>query len=230
MKLIGVTGKSGSGKTTFSNMLAEKPNIEVIHIDDILKEIKLKYFKIFLTKDNNGERTKIDSNLKTILYSNKIIFDLFMKFRAKLIENKLDREISRLVQAGNDTIIIDDIFIKYHKVYENISKIFIVNRPYMDRQQAIKERDNLTKKEIVAVDLAHYKENYKEIKANKNVEIINNNGTQEELSNTVQKIYERQFINFKDKYKSKDIFSKPIKASNTICKTRDKKRKQTREF
>ena len=39
MKLIGVTGKAGSGKTTFSNMLAEKDNIGVIHVDDILKQI-----------------------------------------------------------------------------------------------------------------------------------------------------------------------------------------------
>jgi len=201
MQLIGITGKSGSGKTTFSNILAEKTNIGVIHIDDILTQVKLKYFKLFMNKNKDGEKTKVNSKLKMILYKNKILFNLFMKFRAKLIEKALDQEIKRLMQEGNDTIIIDDIFIKYHKIYEQLSKVFIVRRPYIDRQQAIKERDNLTKKEIVASDIAHYKENYKEIKVGKNVEVINNTGTQEELSDKVQKIYEQQLINFKDKYK-----------------------------
>jgi len=227
MKLIGVTGKSGAGKTTFSNMLAEKPNIAVIHIDDILKEFKLKYFKSFLDEDKNGEKTKINSNLKTLLYSNKLIFNLFMKFRAKLIEKALDQEIKRLMQEGNDTIIIDDIFIKYHKIYEQLSKVFIVRRPYIDRQQAIKERDNLTKKEIVASDIAHYKENYKEIKVGKNVEVINNTGTQEELSDKVQKIYEQQLINFKDKYKE-NVPDKAIRNIKTNSAKRIKQGKETR--
>lgn len=227
MKLIGVTGKSGAGKTTFSNMLAEKPNIGVIHIDDILREFKLKYFKLFLSEDKNGEKTKVDSNLKTMIYSNKFIFDLFMKFRAKLIENALNEEISRLVQEGNDTIIIDDIFIKYHKIYEKLSKVFVVRRPYVDRQKAIKERDNLTKKEIVAYDTAHHKETYKEIKVGKNVEVIENNGTQAELSKIVQKIYEQQFINFKDKYKE-NVSDKAIRNIKTNTAKRTKQGKEIR--
>ena len=51
MNLVGVTGKSGAGKTTFSNYLKENSkDIEVIHIDDLLRDIKLKYFK-FLMKE-----------------------------------------------------------------------------------------------------------------------------------------------------------------------------------
>lgn len=225
MKLIGVTGKSGAGKTTFSDMLAENSNIGVIHIDDILKEFKLKYFKPFLSQDKNGEKTKINSNLKKMLYSNKFIFDLFMRFRAKLIEKTIDKEINRLVQEGNDTIIIDDVFIKYHKIYKEFSKVFIVRRPYTERVQAIRKRDDLTKKEIVATDIAHHKENYKEIQVGNNVEIINNNGTQEELSHTVQKIYEQQFINFKNKYRE-NIPGKPIENST---RTNIYKNKKTRE-
>ena len=35
MKIIGVTGKSGSGKTTFASKLAEKLNCDYIDIDKI---------------------------------------------------------------------------------------------------------------------------------------------------------------------------------------------------
>ena len=49
MKLICVTGKSGAGKTTFSDYLKENSkDIEVIHIDDLLRDIKLKYFNLNL--------------------------------------------------------------------------------------------------------------------------------------------------------------------------------------
>ena len=68
MKLIGVTGKSGAGKTTFSNYLKENSkDIEVIHIDDLLRDIKLKYFKFLMKEDKNGEKTKVDYKLKNCL-------------------------------------------------------------------------------------------------------------------------------------------------------------------
>ena len=41
MKLIGITGKAGAGKTTISNIMAQNYNVGVIHVDDVLKEVKL---------------------------------------------------------------------------------------------------------------------------------------------------------------------------------------------
>lgn len=229
MKLIGVTGKTGAGKTTFSNMLAENPSINVIHVDDILRQIKLKYFKLFMSADRDGEKTKINLNLKTFLYSNKLIFDLFMKFRARLIEKPLENEIERLKQEGNETIIIDDIFIKYHKKYKDLSKIFIVTRPFIERQEAVRQRDGLTKEEIVAADIAHFKENYKEIAKGIKIETISNNGTQEELNDIAQKVYEQQFIGFKDRYKQTNMATIPIEKNiESKVNTKSKNGKELR--
>ena len=135
MKLTGVTGKSGAGKTTFSNMLAEKQNIGVIHIDDILRQIKLKYFQPIMGKDKSGENTKVNSKLKRIIYGNKILFNLFMKFRAKLVEKPLKQNIDTLIKEGKEIILIDDIFIKYQKVYKDLSMVFMINRPYVERKK-----------------------------------------------------------------------------------------------
>lgn len=231
MKLIGVTGKSGAGKTTFSDMLGEKDSIEVIHVDDILREFKLKYFKPLLNQDKNGEKTKINSNLKTIIYGNKLIFELFMRFRAKLVEKAIDEEIQRLIQEGNETIIIDDIFIKYMKRYKDFSKVYIVRRPFTERKEAIKQRDGLNKEELVAVDVAHHKENYKEIYKATNVETINNNGTKEELSNIANKIYEQQLldISFKEKYKQDVLDNRTTKRTSiTKSNRKNKKEKESR--
>ena len=133
MKLIGVTGKSGAGKTTFSNYLKENSrDIEVIHIDDLLRDIKLKYFKFLMKKDKNGEKTKVDSKLKNYIYKTKPIFFMFSKFRAKLIEPSLNRKLKEL--QGKKIVIIDDIFIKYHKIYKDFKQIYLVERTYVDRK------------------------------------------------------------------------------------------------
>ena len=36
MKIIGVMGNGGSGKTTFTTYFEQKTNVGVIHVDDIL--------------------------------------------------------------------------------------------------------------------------------------------------------------------------------------------------
>lgn len=205
MKLIGITGKAGAGKTTFSDMLAEKDNIGVIHIDDILRKIKLKYFKILMGKDKQGEKAKVNSKMKTIIYKNKMLFDIFMKFRAKLVEKPLKEEINQLENMGKKIILIDDIFIQYQKCYEELSQIFLVERPFIDRRKALENRDELSKEEVVSYDVAHVTGNYKDIvKGNNTIKIINNKSKQE-LSKMVDLIYQRHFSNIKDKYKVKNL-------------------------
>jgi len=203
MKLIGVTGKTGAGKTTLSNMLAENQNIGVIHVDDILRKIKLKYFKFLMSKNKDGEKTKINSRMKKILYGNKVLFNLFMKFRARLIQKPLEERINSLQALGKEYALIDDIFIKHLNVYKDLSKIFLVERPYAERKEAAMQRDNLTKEEMVAADTAHFKGNYKEISERINVIKINNNGSQDELWQLAKQIYIEHFANFKDIYKEK---------------------------
>ena len=48
MKLIGITGKPGAGKTTFSDIYASKDNVGVIHVDDLVAKVKKRYFSMFL--------------------------------------------------------------------------------------------------------------------------------------------------------------------------------------
>lgn len=203
MKLIGITGKAGSGKTTFSNILAQKDNIGVIHTDDILKKIKLKYFKMIMQEDKRGEKTKINSKLKTILYKNKIIFNLFMKFRAKLIEKYMNEEIQRLEDSGKQIILIDDIFLQYQKCYKKISQIILIERPFIERRNALKERDKLSKEEVVAYDIAHLTGNYKEMTHKKNTIKIINNKNKEDLLKKTEKLYCNNFTTLRNKYKVK---------------------------
>lgn len=193
MKLIGITGKAGAGKTTFSDYLAQNSkDIGIIHVDDLIKELKLKYFKFLMKKDNKGEKVKVDSRLKKFLYKNKIVFSAFMKFRTKLISHSLERRINEL--SDKRIILIDDIFIKYHKLYNDLEKIYVLERAYTNRREALIQRDGISKEEIMAYDLAHYRGNYKEIKGDIRVTKIENDGDKEKLKQKARKVYEETLL------------------------------------
>ena len=51
-----------------------------------------------------GKKTKVDSKLKTFIYQNKLLFNMFMKFRAKLIEKPLQQRISQLKKEGKNLV------------------------------------------------------------------------------------------------------------------------------
>ena len=198
MNLVGVTGKSGAGKTTFSNYLKENSkDIEVIHIDDLLRDIKLKYFKFLMKEDKNGEKTKVDYKLKNCLYKAKPIFFMFSKFRAKLIEPALNRRLREL--QGKRIVIIDDIFIKYHKIYKDFKQIYLVERTYVDRKNSLQQRDDITKEEIVAYDMAHFTGNYKEIKDDKRIIKIKNDSDEETLRKKAREVYLENMLSKREK-------------------------------
>ena len=198
MNLVGVTGKSGAGKTTFSNYLKENSkDIEVIHIDDLLRDIKLKYFKFLMKEDKNGEKTKVDSKLKNYIYKTKPIFFMFSKFRAKLIEPALNRKLKEL--QGKRIVIVDDIFIKYHKIYKDFKQIYLVERTYVDRKKSLQQRDEISKEEIVAYDMAHFTGNYKEMKDDKRIIKIKNDSDEETLRKKAREVYLENMLSKREK-------------------------------
>ncbi len=198
MKLIGVTGKSGSGKTTFSDYLKENSeDIEVIHIDDLFKKVTLKYFQPLMKENKNGEKIKVDSRLRKFLYKNKLIFLMFSKFRAKLVESLLNKRLEEL--QNKRIVIIDDVFIKTHKIYKELKQIYLLERNYIERKNALQKRDEITKEEIVAYDMAHFTGNYKEIKDDKRVTKIQNSGDKEKLRKKAREIYLEKMLSPREK-------------------------------
>ena len=53
--IIGVMGKSGSGKTYFSNLLNKNHNFTVIHVDEVVHKIlnQLDFKEAFIKKFRN---------------------------------------------------------------------------------------------------------------------------------------------------------------------------------
>ena len=73
MKLIGIMGKSGAGKTTLSNMLQKDESIGVIHLDAVIQmnEIKQKLPNKLVDEDkytnNQGENyLMLSENIRSV--------------------------------------------------------------------------------------------------------------------------------------------------------------------
>ena len=209
MKLIGITGKSGAGKTTFSNMLSKYPDVGVIHLDDLINEVKAKNYKsamgILMEKDSKNDKVMLKPGLKEKILKNQILFDIFMRVRSLLVEKSLEKEINRLQKSGKTTILLDAALLKNYKCYKNLSFMILLKRPYVDRKKALMERDGLSKKEIVRRDITNHRANRKkDLYKNRTIKIVNNND-KEELSKFADKIYEKHFASLKSKYKVNDI-------------------------
>ena len=76
-----------------------------------------------------------------------------------------------------------------------------MERPFIDRRQSIIERDDLSKEEVVACDIAHYKGNYKSLLNNEHTIKIQNNKTKEELTRLAEEVYQKHFSTMKERYR-----------------------------
>ena len=83
MKLIGIMGNAGSGKTTFTEHLDKRKNVGVIHVDNLVGNIKRKYFKLFLQKKENNTTPTTKANPK--LKSDGKIFSIKINFYLKFL-------------------------------------------------------------------------------------------------------------------------------------------------
>lgn len=210
MKLIGVMGNSGSGKTTFTDYLASKKSVGVVHVDEIVGDIKRKYFKLFLQpeKNNTTESTKknpkLNTNIKEFFYKNKYAFKFLMIVRSKLVEKELNSKIRDLKLEGKKVILIDDWALPTHKkLIPKLNRVFFLRRGITTRRDSLRERDELTRHELRVYDIPYA---IKRIEApkNANVSVIYNNGSFEELFQKAEDEYERiGELSFDERYSIK---------------------------
>lgn len=234
MKLIGVMGNGGSGKTTFTGHLEKRANIGVIHIDDLVGEVKKKYFKMFLqakennTTENTQANPKLKSGAKKFFYRNKLAFNFLMAVRSKLIEKDLSKKIEEFERNGKDLVVIDDWALSTHKkLYNKLNRIYTVERPYLSRRKGIQERDALTTDEAKVYDLP-YALGFLKRAEGENTEVITNSGTIKELQDRADLEYERLVgFTFDEKYSCKDIVD--VKSAVQVLGRNNQKEKYTEQ-
>ena len=196
MKLIGVMGNSGSGKTTFTEYLETKSSVGVIHVDSITSDIKKKYFRPFLqgkdknTTESTKNNPKVKMGAKAIFYKNKFAFNLLMKIRNKLIGKELEKQIEEFKRSGKKVVVIDDWALTTQKnLLSKFSHIYAMKRRFSDRRKGLTQRDAISIEEAKLYDLP-YALRFIKVPKQSNVTSINNYGTIEELYASAEEVYQ----------------------------------------
>ena len=154
MKVIGITGSSGSGKSTVSKIIQNELNAKLIVADEIVKkkqETGQEYFEKIIELLGNEYLNK-DAKL-----NRKKVADLIFKDEEKREEiNKLTKkyvvaEIKRKIESSTKEYVVIDAPLLIESGLDKICNIVIgVVADYKTQIERICERDKLTKVEAVS--------------------------------------------------------------------------------
>jgi dephospho-CoA kinase len=153
MKLIGLTGGIGTGKSTVSDYLIQK-GYRVLDADKVAKEIVSPNSEIFIQlKDTFGKEIVYEDGtlnrkkLADIIFSNpekKAILDKLM--HKKIIEVLLKKATSF---SGEKVVFIDAPLLYESNLDLYLDKVWVVDADDEIRIQRVIQRDQLTREEII---------------------------------------------------------------------------------
>ncbi|WP_027398364.1 dephospho-CoA kinase [Anaerovorax odorimutans] len=196
MKIIGLTGGIGAGKSTVSDYLRHK-GFTIIDADRIARDIVepgsqtlVELTKLFgkdiLLEDSSLDRKKLGS----IVFSNtekKLMLDKLM--HEKVIEI-IEKKINKMKDLNESVIFIDAPLLFESGLNKYANETWVVDLEDETRINRIMERDDLSRDEIlnrIANQMSRQKKNRLADK------IINNTGNKKELyiqiENLLEKIY-----------------------------------------
>lgn len=152
--IVGLTGKTGGGKSTISRILEEK-GAAVIDCDKVAREV--------FSEDNNllGELSEEFGNsiIKDGVLDRKALASLAFKDKKSIeklnsithphITKSVYSKLSELKDKGVHVVVIDAAALIESKISEKCDIIVVTHAPYEERLKRIRERDGLTEKEAL---------------------------------------------------------------------------------
>ena len=195
MKIIGIRGMSGAGKTTLSRMIKEcdLDNIDIIHLDDVWEYLKKKVFKKHTTieyDNSNNPIVRIDNRSRQRILSNRI--GRFLVEHREIFTNLfVQREFEKHKKRGKKAIIIEGDVLDAYSIAKKCDAIVEIRAPYHERVERVENRSGeQLKEELVLRDRKFQR--IKKISKRKCTYCIENNGDIDSLRKAAMAIYERE--------------------------------------
>lgn len=167
MKIIGVTGKSGSGKTTFASLLAKKLDCKYIDVDEIghkslfqpeiLDSLCDAFGLEILDENGNINRKKLGNIVFTESEKMNILNDLTWGY----MRNNLDN----LLSQSDSFIILDWALLPHTDYWNKCDYKILVTSDYSKRKNKVLERDNISeeyfyKRDSASIDYSSFEFDY----------------------------------------------------------------------
>ena len=148
--LIGIMGKSGSGKSTITGLLNKEDKYLVIDVDKVnhslIKNTSLKDDIINRYPETMESGVINRKKLGMILYQNKSKMDEYNC----LVWTYLEQELDKLIHSSTKPVIIDWMMLPLTKYYQMCDFKILVNSSLEKRLQRIKKRDNIDEEHFIA--------------------------------------------------------------------------------
>ena len=161
--IIGITGKSGSGKSTYAEKLSKENGYAVVHIDEIGHKVlesdyvKNKLIEIFGATDRK--------QIGDLIFTHRHLY----KEMSDLVWDDMKREIDLLLSKHND-IILDWLLLPHTHYWNMCDKKILVVADEDERKRRVMARDNiaveyLNKRDAAGINYDNIE--FDEIKENK---------------------------------------------------------------
>ena len=153
MRLIGLTGSIGTGKSTVSKMLSKR-GVEVIDADAISRHISKvgnegynKIVELFgegvLGEDKSLDRKKIGG----IVFSNREELKRLNDAMHPLIMNEIEKRVKELERAGHDIAVLDAPLLIETGLNESVDFVLLIVCSEDIQLDRIQKRDGLDRKQ-----------------------------------------------------------------------------------
>lgn len=152
--IIGITGKSGVGKTTYANKLSENNGFYAVHIDEISHEVmELEYIKVNLIIIFGNEVVKngmIDRKyLGDLVFTNRHLYQEVSGLIWKETKSRID-----LILSNYQNVILDWILLPNSYYWKMCDKKILIVADEEKRKKKVMERDKISKEYLRKRDLA----------------------------------------------------------------------------
>lgn len=197
MKVIGITGGIGSGKTTLAKII-ESLGYKVIYTDDLAKqimnenpEVKKKIIEAFGEKSYNQDLSLNNKYLSDIVFASTEESNEKLQMLNRIVHPvviaEMIKETERLEQSGEEIVFIESALIYKLGLEEGFDFIILVDSNDELRIKRATKRLGITEAEVRD---RISKQNSTQVEKNLADFVIENNGTIEELSDRARFIIE----------------------------------------
>ena len=146
MKIIGITGKSGSGKTTIASLLSKKINCKHVDIDkighealsqeDVITKLCNKFGTEILNENGQVDRKKLGNIVFSKKDKMKELEEITWKYMQETIDNILLKK--------DENIVLDWILLPQSKYWNVCNTKILVVSDDIQRKNKVLERDNIS--------------------------------------------------------------------------------------